>query len=646
MQEIKIKKYLGETIKYIIKESKGKKRILIISPMKSGKTTTIRMLKEIFKEELGLEVTIVVISPKRTLQEMLVSDLGYEKVCGEYPYSNYKASKKDVVTTPDSSYKVFNELNSKNINYIVVSDEIHTMYLHASFRPKLALPKAYLNSKNLIKYIGLTATGDFIPNTEFDKRILVNPTEKWKFTNSVEVVDYTSKNNLIENALIELQEGIKEYKQVVFRHNDKEVLIQIKKELKALGVNCLLFSSDEFKNDEELNKYIAKRKRINYQVILTTSCTDEGVELLTNDSNVLLIATYNENSCIVDIIQHFGRYRNGTKKCKIICSKFAKGSSYEDRKKELEQYSKLCLKFSIENSKAFDTRFIRTKKEGFEIKGEVILEECIKADLNYKVNTIDKMLDYLKQHYLLENIEVIRTEGKENKCELKKTLESISKAKEEEKRIKENESINLNIYMTKNFLNLTNDYKTIFFKKECDLWPVEEKKVEELEPYYSLFWNENNKEKRKYYRELLEEKGKNELQPDEEIINILYNSKNFKEFVSFRELKKVRELKPNQITEIAEKIKLINNKELGKKEKTGILIRHVLRAKAIKQGRITNNDIENIKSVLKENKLITKRQLERKKELDRHLNSLIENIYSLESNGNRISCIKKSFLKY
>lgn len=639
-----VNRFLGETIEYVLIQNKGKKKLLIISPMKGGKTTSIKKIKDFYAKQYK-KIKMVVISPKKTLLEMVANDLGYEKVYGEYPYNNYKVSEKDVVTTPDSSYKVFNELNKNNIPYIVVYDEIHAMYLHSSFRNGLVTPKAYINSNCMIKYIGLTATGEFIPPTEFDDIALIRPKEQWKFTEEIDVVDYKD-NNLINNVLKELQVGIKDYKQVILRHNDKKTLEEIKKGLNALDISCILFSSDEFKNNEELSDYI-KRQTIEHKIILTTSSTDEGVELLTHSDNVLLLATYNEHSNIIDIIQQFGRYRKGTKKCKILCFNFAEGCKFEERKTDLEVLSKMYLKFSMQGSKAYDTKFIRKKENGFEIKEEIILEECIKADLQYKVNTIDKLISFLKEYYLTRDIKIKRAKGKKKALskELAHITESLKESKIKEKEIKETENLKLNYYMTNVFPNLHSSHQKTFLTRQSEIVLNDKRKLEELEPFYSMFWNDNNKEKRKHYRELLKEQKINELTYIQEIVKLLYDEEEYKKYLKFKELEKVRTLKVSQVAEISEKIQHFK-RDLTKKQRIGFIIRYALQGKEIQQGRITKRNVEEIKILLEENKLLTKRQLERKKELDKYLNSLIENIYSFKNNGTQISCIRKSIFTF
>lgn len=640
-----VNQFLSEEINNILLNADNGKRLLIEAPMKCGKTTAIKKIKEYYsKQYKGLKV--VVIAPKKVLLEMISNDLNLQKVYGEYPYNTYRITQKDVITTPDSSYKVFNALNEAKKPYIVIYDEIHSMYLHNSFRTGLIVPKAYINSSTLVKYIGLSATCDFIPNSEFDDIALVRPTKQWRFANKIEVKKADNKK-VVETLLNEIQKGLFDYSQIILRHNDKKVLNSLKTGLEKIGIECLVFSSDEFKDNEELTNYI-HREKMDYPVILTTSTTDEGVELLTTTDKVLLLASYNENSVIHDIIQQFGRYRRGVEKCKILCFNFAKGVEFEEHYKEMEIIKRLYLKFSIESGKAFDTRFIKQNSNGeFEIKEESILEECIKLDIAHKVNDIGKLNAFLNSYYLTKDIEKETFSIKTEKIELMSEFEEISKQiKEEKKREEEQKAENeakLNEYMLNAFKTLHEGHKRVFLTKPGELFIQDEWITDSFGEEYELFWSEDNKPKRAYYYKMLNEKGINELSYDEEIIDILFDNDRFKEYQLFVEIAPIREATSTQVKEMVDNLKMLK-KTLKTNKSMAVIIRYVLSEKIEKQGRITKAEIEEITKMMIDYKIVTNNKVtKRKKEFNSKLNSLINNIISYKGNSNRISSIKKTF---
>lgn len=636
-----VNKYLGECIEEVLEETKGNKKLLLNSPMRSGKTTSIPMIKNYFKKTYP-NIKMVVISPKKALLMMLANDLGYDKVYGEFPFEKYIVTEKDVITTADSSYKVFDELNERKIPYVVVYDEIHSMYFNSSFRKKLTIPRSYTNSKNMIKYIGLTATGEDIPKEEFEDIFKVKPKEQWKFTDEIEIIDYQG-DNIINRTLLELKLGLEIYEQVILRVNDIKILEEIKKGLESMEIKSLLFSSNELKNNKELINYI-KREEITHDVILTTSTTDEGVELLTHSKNVLLISIFDKRSNPVDIIQQFGRYRNGTKKCKILCNSFAEGSPFEERKKKLDIVTKYFLEFSKENGETYNSKYITQQENGeYKIKDIIILEECIKADLQYKVNDINKLVSYFKKHDLIKGIKITKkySRDKSYNSKIKEIENNIIDKRTREKEEKENERKTLNKFMVKELPNLDKNIQKIFFTPPSCIRENEENTLEELEQYYNNYWSKENKEKRKEYYDLFKQNYPNEdLTAEKELLKYIYTDKKYKEYKKFLELREIRALSLEQIKRIEKDIKYFDE-EFTRPQRKAILIRYVLREKEKKRGRITGKELNEIKEILFEKQLLTPSELENNEIFLKKTTNIIKNLYVLVKNNNNISCIKK-----
>ncbi|MDO4536435.1 MAG: DEAD/DEAH box helicase family protein [Clostridium perfringens] len=286
MNKLKIKQYITEddTIPYKIFESLlEKQQVLLISAMKSGKTSFVmHYLANKFKE---LNIQLIFISPTRSLLDNVQSKYKVIKCNGDV-----KSIKLNnlipIVSTPDSLPKAIEACELDNRQFILVYDEAHQVIENISFRDKLKNPFLIYENELCIALLAMTATPEPLENMHFDTRFYIEPKNKFYIS---------SKTNIIKNFINNEDNMLAFLLEIKKRHKGKILFIRInnKSTIKLLRTklsNCIAwYRADEitegkqYKDDMDKFQEIIQGNDINkIDYILTSSLGDVVVEYLLN----------------------------------------------------------------------------------------------------------------------------------------------------------------------------------------------------------------------------------------------------------------------------------------------------------------------------------------------------------------------------
>ena len=154
MIKIKIDNYITEKNNKIADEIlfevlDKKQKILLNSPMKTGKTTfTMNYLPSIL---MPSDVQEIFVTPIKSLMNDIKNKYPRTIKCN----GNVSEIKLDnnvpILTTPESMHKVIKACEDENKRFFIVYDEIHQIIINAGFREKLKNPLLYY--EQIIYYV-------------------------------------------------------------------------------------------------------------------------------------------------------------------------------------------------------------------------------------------------------------------------------------------------------------------------------------------------------------------------------------------------------------------------------------------------------------------------------------------------------------
>lgn len=644
MIELKIHKYItennNEIAKQILFDTLDKKqKILLISPMKTGKTTFImKYLSNILRES---KIQLIFVTPVKSLMNDIKNK--YPKVikCNGSVKEITLNNDIPILTTPESMHKVITACEEENKDFFIVYDEIHQVVINANFREKLKNPLLYYSNKLCIGLLGMTATAEPLENIDFDKRFKLAAEEKFIQANETKIIKDFTKN--IDNMLnfIKYMKKLNNDKLVIARINNKDDIKLIKGKLD----NSIAWyrskdenkeSNDYINNMESLEDALSGQDLRGIDYILCTSLIDVGVEIQLEEKPIV-IDFLDINSTIIDDIQFVGRFRQGIEQLYLV----GKLNNLEPNTKPLnfkKEYNKQLeeTKDFIKASNKIKDRIIGdiTKdviglknilNENNEIIYEVdeysLMQSTFKQYINFYLQTDVYLKLFLEKHPTFNSDEIVSlsydsleiTKSDELKQEKEKIKNDI---KDREKEfLKEVKLLNLDDKLLKLILN----YNLIENK---DLW-----KIKDYEYLCNTWKHDNLEEYRKRYDGVLDVlKGTKIKQID--ILKIALTQKGVNELI-----KKKRYINSN--------IYYNENRKLTAKNKEMLIVYkirdYINKTKEKERGvYLTNKFKSELLECLKKEKSLSKLTAI---SLDKHL----KNIYSTTQNNrkqNIISSIK------
>ena len=454
--QLKIDKYIAEQKTLIRTEiiSKQKQKLLLVAPMKTGKTTYImEELQKELKDWIGIQ--LIFVSPKTTLLDNTYSKYGGVRCYGDIVNCSLNDKLSPVLTTPDSLYKVIGACKSKEREYYIVYDEVHELITSSNFRNKMAYPLEAYNNDLCFGFMGMTATPEVLEEYEregekvFDTIIKFEPKEKFvQAEKSIITKDLKRDNGSIANFIF--LEALKERKQIIARINNKKDIENIEKLLSKKGLKVFTWytGNEEEKDLETLNKML-KNIEFNFDVILTTCLIDVGIEFNLKDKPII-INIMDSNTTISEDIQFIGRLRNGTYKYYIAPTFKDIEDDTEDIRKPLKEIKAELIKsttilkdlINSSDSEAFkNTRNslikykIENGKKIAEINHETIQLEAYKMWLNYNIKDETDLREYLENHptYNTGSFMILNVSN----MKIDEEIELLSKGMKEEKKREE-----------------------------------------------------------------------------------------------------------------------------------------------------------------------------------------------------------------
>lgn len=518
-----INDYICEKDKKIINQLiSSKKKDLLVSPMKTGKTKFVfTSLANYFKNE---RIQLIFVSPKTALLKQVGAEYNLNPVCDG---ADACIDGKPIITTPDSLRKAISKCMNENKKFYMVYDEAHELELSYNFRRKLIRPIEEYENPLCIGLLCMTATPDnIIESMAWDNIMLFTPINKFiqaKITNLVKGVKSDSKS--IANYIIHL---LKNHDgSLVFRVNSKEKIKEVEEILKTHNIEAITWHRGD-ENSSENNKYLSDvldGKRLTNEIILTTSLIDEGVEILA-DKDVIICAIAESGSRLIELIQFVGRFRQGVKEFNLLMpnvkpvSKLETYSEIED--KLYKFYNVDCM---LAND--YDNGIIKSHKclkctkvsnveydlYEYEIDPFAVSAEVFERFINQYISDPEKMREYLKNHFTF-NSEIIRIVD-QNNLKIDESIEEVAKEIKENKKIQQEEFENEKKKALDQISEMPNKTLEVLVTKEDlidknDLWIKESIKElyefyhsEEMRKYRKLFYDLQKIDKTKDTRYLL-----------------------------------------------------------------------------------------------------------------------------------------------
>ena len=295
-----------------------KNKTLMVSPMKSGKTTFV--MKDLYEILRELEVQLIFITPKVSLMDNLKAKYPNSQLCKE----NYSASITDdykpILSTPDSLYKIIAACKDQSRKFYIVYDEVHEAYQSYSFRKKLARPFKDFDECLCVGFLGMTATPDNIKYLSYwDNIINIDPSVKFIQSENLNII--YGLDNTVESICSHIQHLRSENKApIICRINDKDKIKDVSDILSSIDIKCNSCTR-EIVDEEGYNSDLFQKSleglNIKFDVLLTTSLIDVGVEIIL-DTKPILVDFMGKNSLVIEDIQFIGRFREGLKSIDFI----------------------------------------------------------------------------------------------------------------------------------------------------------------------------------------------------------------------------------------------------------------------------------------------------------------------------------------
>lgn len=573
---IKVRKHLGidgmDVLDQMIEE---KKKVLLIAPMKCGKSTF--SFKQLYEVSLAFEFQMIFVSPKLSLIEQITSRY---KVLNCSGGAGVKVNGLAVVTTPDSLYKVISSCEENNKKFFLVYDEVHEMELNYIHRKKLLNPLKFFEHNLCCGFLGLTATADnIIHSIDWDYIYNVDVQEKFQQSERTNII--CGLGDTLEAQATHILKTFTLHKHpVVARINDKKRLMEIKDLLTAKGIKNVhvWYRDNKDEIDQELYYAMLEGIKADFDVLLTTSLVDVGVEIVPFRKPIV-IDFINHNSRLIENIQFLGRFREGVAGYDIVLA------TYKDVNDELqEQFQeykdiKLSLNRDVEQlcdiyNKIYPNEIMRNDllqvevNEFNEVKYRVdktaVNSRVFKLYIQQVLKDQEILKRYLEEHKTFNGgaVKIIFVK-KDDYLDDEKLKENIEELKEEKKAQKE-EFKNEVVEFMHEVENMTEEQCQILVTKRDEVLVVETHILKSIEEQHEFYHSEDMKPYRKAFYSSLDLWRKKESYKN--ILLLTLNDERYKEHI-----KNLEYVKANNLYE--------NYKEKGKDNK---LIKYVKQVFAIR----------------------------------------------------------------
>lgn len=485
-----------------------KQKILLNSPMKTGKTTfTMNYLPSIL---MPSDVQEIFVTPIKSLMNDIKNKYPRTIKCNGNVSEIKLNNNVPILTTPESMHKVIKACEDENKRFFIVYDEIHQIIINAGFREKLKNPLLYYEHELCIGLLGMTATPEPLENIDFDKRFEIVVKNKFVQANKTIILKNFTKSpdNMLN--FIKYMRNNNNNKLIIARINNKDDIKLIKPKLK----NCVAWyrsknerkEDKEYLSDMELMEDVLSGEDIkNIDYLLCTSLVDVGVEIQLKEKPIV-IDFIDSTSSIIDDIQFVGRFRQGIEQLYLV-GKLNKENPNTKTLNFAKEYNK---RFEInknliavlndygdeEKTKThLTTESIRfnSDNEKYELDEYGLMHSIFKKYINFFLQTEIYLKLFLEQHQTFNTNLILIADY--NGLDIIKTTE----LKEEKKKIKENikehekefydeiDSLDLDNEILKMILNYEeieqrNIWKIKNYEYLCDKW-----KDECLEEYREMY---------------------------------------------------------------------------------------------------------------------------------------------------------------
>lgn len=312
---LKVEKYLSESKTGLGAEIEEYKHILLNANTGLGKTYGII---DILKDNKGMDYIFFLV-PTRSIAEQVAKD---------YPIFNLFYG--NDITLPPSRFIVSTyhkihmlerafegEIQSRALMeefppmYTVVVDEVHELQA----KRKLLGNKARMIEqfiKNSDNSILMSANTSYINKAYKDKglfnRYITVNTEGVKYNaDNFNILRLPKGNDQKKALTINLiKNKLRAYNNVIFYEDSIEQLKEYERELKVLGLECIVINSQNKGEDEEVAeeyKNIIENSKLNKTIILTTSLINAGVNIKSN--KVALVVKQDRNKFDIQKVEQF-----------------------------------------------------------------------------------------------------------------------------------------------------------------------------------------------------------------------------------------------------------------------------------------------------------------------------------------------------
>ena len=397
---LKVENYLSECKKPLGEEITHHKHILLNANTGLGKTFGII---DILKDDKSMDYIFFLV-PTRSIAEQVAKD-----------YPTFSLFYGDDITLPPSKFIVSTyhkihmleralegERHTRALNgefpepfYTVVVDEVHELQA----KRKLLGSKARMIEqfiKNSDNSILMSANTGYIYKSYKDKGLFTKyitvDTESTKYNaDNFNILRLPKGNNQKKVLTINLiKDKLKAYNNVIFYEDSIEQLKEYERELKALGLECIVINSQNKGEDEEVAeeyKSIVQNSKLNKTIVLTTSLINAGVNIKSN--KVALVVKQDRNKFDIQKIEQFlARVRTNDNDLTLLL-----GSTDKEVNKNIIPYDMFIRKLEreSENIRLFFNEYI-FNEYGLNITHDTVKTEWDKYKNNEVYNPVKDIM--------------------------------------------------------------------------------------------------------------------------------------------------------------------------------------------------------------------------------------------------------------
>ena len=396
---LKVQNYLSESKTSLAREIKEYRHILLNANTGLGKTYGII---DLLKDNKDMDYIFLLV-PTRSIAEQVAKD-----------YPIFDLFYGDDVTLPPSRFIVSTyhkihmleralegEIQSRAFMgefppmYTVVVDEVHELQA----KRKLLGNKARMIEqfiKNSDNSILMSANTSYIYRTYKDKglfnRYIAVDTESIKYNaDNFNILRLPKGNDQKKALTINLiKDKLRAYNNVIFYEDSIEQLKEYERELKALGLECIVINSQNKGEDEEVAeeyKNIIENSKLNKTIVLTTSLINAGVNIKSN--KVALVVKQDRNKFDIQKVEQFlARVRTKDNDLTLLL-----GSTDKEKPKNIISYDLFVNELKeIAEIKARTLNNGFFNQYGLNVNHEMLLDEWEECKHNIKYKEVAEII--------------------------------------------------------------------------------------------------------------------------------------------------------------------------------------------------------------------------------------------------------------